>query len=202
MTEEHNVSTDDQDDGQGHVSDAHSTQPSSCGQASPVSSPVASHGDKDAFAGLVDEVLQAVQPSTSWAGQQNSAVSLVWSLVESPDLEQFGSPPLLQPVSPPPTHVHSPPLLQRVSPLPTHVHSPMHLHNPLTTSTDYIHNLTSQCVSKVLEDKRQAYWQMLLNLWSTEAGEAATASPTLRTIKDDDPDYVPEPESDSDEEEE
>ena len=153
MTEEHTTSTDDQDDGQGHVSDAHSTQPSSCGQASPVLSPVASHGDKDGFAGLVDEILQAVQPSTSWAGQQNdSAVSPVES-IELPDLELFGSPPLLQHVSPPPTHSHSPPVLQPVSPLPTHVCSPMHLHNPLTTSTDYIHNLTSQCVSKVIDEK-------------------------------------------------
>ena len=89
MTEQDNVSTDDQDDGQGHVSDVpDSTRPSSCGLASPVSSPVSSHRDKDAFDGLVDEVLQAVQPSMLWAGQQNSAVSLVWSPVESPDLEQ------------------------------------------------------------------------------------------------------------------
>ena len=228
MTEQDSVSTDDQDVGQGHVSNVSDsmmvdTQPSSHGPASPVSSrgdgdafdrpsshgpaspvssqgngdafgrlsshgqasPVSSDRNRDAFDGLVDEVLNAVQPSTLWAGQQNSGMSPVES-VESPDLEQFGSPPLLQPVTPPPTHVRS----------------PMHLHNPLTTSTDYIHNLTSQCVSKVLDDKRQAYWQMPMNHWATEAGEAATASPNLKSIKDSDPDYEPEPEPESDSEEE
>ena len=68
-------------------------------------------------------------------------------------------------------------------------------------STEDIHNLTSQCVSKVFDEKQQEYWQRLMKLGATEAGKAVTASP--KTIKDPDPDYKPEPEheSDSDEDE-